>query len=80
MARGKLGLAPKGQKKSVCVSECVCQSRGVNLRAPGVTKFIAPGNSNHFLSHHALGYWSMCKAELRKDTASRNGAKEYSVF
>lgn len=56
---------PGAKEKSVCVGECVCWSRGVNSRAPGVTKFIAPGNSNHFLSHHASGYWSTltCKAE-----------------
>lgn len=61
MARGKLGLAPQRQKKSVCVLVSVCQSGGVNSRAPRVTKFNAPGNSNHFLSHHAAGYFS--KAE-----------------
>lgn len=41
----------------------MCRSEGVNSGAPGVTKFIAPGNSNHFLSHHASGYWSIRKAE-----------------
>lgn len=47
---------PGASQKSVCV--CVCCNESVKSRAPGVTKFMAAGYSNHSLSHHALGYWS----------------------
>lgn len=68
---------PGASEKSVCV--CVRCNESVKSRAPGVTEFMAAGYSNHFLSHHALGYWSIRgekHTEREKNTLRRRTSRE----
>lgn len=78
MARGKLGLAPKGQGKIVCVKSVYVWERGCQLKSPRGHQVHRSRQQRSLPVSSCFGRLLICGKG--KNAARRNGATEHKAI